>query len=231
MSAKAKITIGIVLSALLACGWVQRSMLQKAHAESQSLQASLERRSPGAPVTVEANREENERLREATRDLPRLRNEVRQLREQKKELDRLEAENQRLSTRLIAASEGSQRPLPTPEQGFLLRETWANAGFATPEATVQTFFWAAGRQDAAAIASSMTKDMARSSRLIDRNGQVRVEAMEHFRQFGAVQALRIAEVQHTGGDQVRVSLQAAVNGETISIAVQRVGDEWKIVGF
>jgi hypothetical protein len=87
----------------------------------------------------EQNREAS-RLRQDTRDLPKLRNEVHQLREQRQALDRT---NARYPASRQSTAPGGPAAQPTDSPGARMTpETVSNAGMATPEATLQTFTWA-----------------------------------------------------------------------------------------
>src|SRR5262245_18019663 len=89
-----RVRISAFFLAVLLVGtvWFQRQSLRQERAESVRLQ-SLTLEAPADFVDVD----EVERLREETRDLPRLRNEVRQLRGQTNALSILQAEEGRLA--------------------------------------------------------------------------------------------------------------------------------------
>jgi hypothetical protein len=89
--------------------------------------------SPVSPAELDA-------LRVAHGELLSLRNETHQLRGKQKELDALRAENQRLETQ-IKQGVASKKSI-TEMEGFVAKENWANVGLATPEAALQSFFWA-----------------------------------------------------------------------------------------
>lgn len=83
-------------------------------------------------------------------ELLRLRNDVGRLRAQRADLDRLKSENARLAA-AVDAGAGAQQMFSDTE-GFVAKESWGNAGFDTPEAAVQTFFWAMREGDFARLA-------------------------------------------------------------------------------
>ncbi|EEF60847.1 hypothetical protein [Pedosphaera parvula] len=85
-------------------------------------------------------------LRKENAELPGLRNEARQLRRKVEELDKLKSENQRLlATPKQTGNAKAGAPMP---EGFISRAALVDAGMSTPEATVQTFFWALTHENA-----------------------------------------------------------------------------------
>src|SRR5688500_5658323 len=144
-----KILAGCLHVAMVAGLAVHRRAIVQAGAANASL---LDQATTTAPVVTEIiQTDEIVQLEQANRDLPKLRNAVRTLREEKRELDRLASENERLAT-AIKTTPRSNAPRLSEAEGFVLREKWSNAGFGTPEATVQTFFWAITQRNAKRLA-------------------------------------------------------------------------------
>lgn len=101
-------------------------------------------------------------LRTENHELPKLRNEVRQLRDQQQELERLKAENSRL--RALAQQANMEPPILPPflaGQPILSKDSLTNAGFATPEATAQTYFWAIREVNLEAWMNCLAPQLAR----------------------------------------------------------------------
>lgn len=94
----------------------QIQQLQKERDEASDLQSRL--------------RKENDRLQGATSDLLKLRAEVTRLKAGEQELARLRAENQRPAS---AAAQPADTELP--------KDSWVDAGFATPQAVLRTRGW------------------------------------------------------------------------------------------
>jgi hypothetical protein len=224
MTLKANISSLFVLILLAGATWSERRVLRDARAKNERLHAALQ---AAETSPSQAERTSNDSSLEVKRELARLRNEVRQLRAQKPELEKVRAGNELLAQKIAETSQS--RPGPTIEQGFVMNETWANAGFATPEATIQTFFWAMRQQDLAALVNCMTPETSRKSGLIDeQTGMVRPEAVDReMQEIGRIGAYRIAAID-VQGDRAKAEIQAAVNGATIKFALRRVGQEWKL---
>src|SRR5437879_1729117 len=136
--------ISVALLAAAGCGaLLQRSALSNVRQENDKLSGESDevRRLARENAEIErlsAENQEIEKLRLETRDLHKLRNEVHQLRERKPELERLRAENQRLH----AATQQRSPSSAAAPASLVPKETLSDAGFGSPEATLQTFLWA-----------------------------------------------------------------------------------------
>ena len=176
------------------------------------------------PVAIE----EIETLQTANADLPKLRNEVRKLREEKRELERLQTENERLAASLKAAPKPSAPPLSEAE-GFVLKQTWSRAGFATPEATVQTFFWAIANGDITALAECVTGDARKSMEKEMQRSIAEGKSIEdQFEPLAKMQGFRIAEKKQLSENKMEISIQAAAGGRAMPMRLQLENGEWKL---
>jgi hypothetical protein len=102
-------------------------------------------------------------LQAQNHELPKLRNEVRELREQQQELETLRTENARLNS--LAQRANIQPSAPPPflaNLPVMSKESLTNAGFATPEATAQTYFWAVREANQKAWMNCLSPQMAQS---------------------------------------------------------------------
>jgi hypothetical protein len=187
-------------------------------------------RTATAPNT-RSNEEEKSRLKEEAQDLLKLRNEVRQLRSQAKDLPGLHAENERLQKAMHGISP-TPAPVPTPE-GFTGKETLANMGTATPEAAVQTFFWAMREQNVQSYLQTVTPRF-----LQQHAGNIPPEQMEQFNQrlqsmmqeqMKGFSNFRIIGQEDQRG-MVMVKLQSSLSSKTAQIGVKLYGNEWRVEG-
>lgn len=228
-----KIIAVCLLVAAVGAVWVQRTSiaaLREKNIELRQQAADAEsapRENRGAPQPV--NDQEIQSLTEATRELPRLRNEVRQLRQQKPEVDQLRAENGQLAAALKTAPKTTARRMSEAE-GFVLREKWTHAGFATPEATVQTFFWALANKDLRAWAQCMSgKDAQKMEQEIRESADGGAKRMEaKFADVANIQGFRISERKQIAADKVELGLQAATGGQMLLMHLQLVDGEWRL---
>src|SRR5207247_2659168 len=106
----------------------------------EEIQAMAQAAKRDTANTQAAQNEELGGLRAAAQEVRKLRNEVSQLRAQRSELEPLRDENQRLKTAPIRSVSSAVQITQQPE--YFARENWIFAGYATPEATLQSFLWA-----------------------------------------------------------------------------------------
>jgi hypothetical protein len=225
---KLKILLGFAFVALfVTAGW-QRSAITRTRSANETLRQQDTVPTIVANDTAPATAEEIEALQNVNRDLPKLRNEVRKLREEKREFERLQAENERLAAATRAAPKTSAPPL-TEAEGFVLKQTWSKAGFATPEATVQTFFWAIANKDITALAECVTGDARKSmEEELQRSAAGGKAFEENFGPLAKMQGFRIAEKKQLSENKVEVSIQAAAGGRAMPMRLQLVDGEWKL---
>ena len=117
----------------------ENGQLSAAQIESSQLKSDLAFLETWQDVTVEITN-----LQAQNHELPKLRNEVHELREQVRDLESLRTESARLRAQMqqVSAQSSLLPPFPGAGQPILSKDSLTNAGFATPEATAQTFFWA-----------------------------------------------------------------------------------------
>ena len=225
---KPKILLGFAFVAVLfTAGW-QRNAISRTRTANETLrQQNAVPTLAGSGVEPVAM-EEIETLQTANADLPKLRNEVRKLREEKRELEKLQTENERLATSLKAAPKPSAPPLSEAE-GFVLKQTWSRAGFATPEATVQTFFWAIANNDITALAECVTGDARKSMEKEMQRSIAEGKSLEdQFEPLAKMQGFRIAEKKQLSENKMEISIQAAAGGRAMPMRLQLENGEWKL---
>jgi hypothetical protein len=229
MRSSLKLLTGCGFVAMLALMTTQRSAISRTRAANESLrqQGAASAALVNAPLQQVSNGEIDE-LQTANRELPKLRNEVRKLREDKRELERLQAENERLAATLKVAPKTS-KPRLSEAEGFVLKENWSRAGFATPEATVQTFCWAAANRDMAALAECATAEVRKNMEKEMQKSAVEGKSFEEqFEPFAKMQGFRIGERKQISEDTVELSVQAAVGGRPLLMRLKLLNGEWKL---
>jgi hypothetical protein len=115
-------------------------------------------------------------------------------------------------------------------EGFVAREKWIRADFATPEAAVQSFFAAIVSGDPEQIircvspedAEQMRKEMARDPDNFRRGFQ------SELGKLGKVAGLRITGSRQIDDDRMEISVQVSAGGESHEFPVRRFGNEWKL---
>jgi hypothetical protein len=182
----------------------------------------------GAVVEDAALKQEVVALRDATRELPKLRNEVGQLRVTRIELDRAREENARL---LNAKQTGAPIPREAPP-GFTSKERLTFAGFSTPENAVETFFWAMREGDVAAIFEAMSPENEDRVRFEQSTPEYREELAQKFR--SEVQMMKhfndftIARREDTAADELTLFIRSSIAPNVLAIRAKRFGNEWKL---
>jgi hypothetical protein len=145
--------------------------------------------SPGQPLS------ESEKL-----ELIALRAEVTRLQERRKELAAVKAENEKLHKHLAPAGTGTeQAPLPA---GYVRRREARFVGAATPEAALQSFFWALEQRDTNALLQLLGPEMADDFRhQLTRGGP------DEFWKTMRIPGYRIVEAEQKAGDHVVLKVE------------------------
>jgi len=204
-------------SAIARLGLDKQSLL----AESQEAQR-LARENQDLDRLRQIN-QEGDALRQENKDLPKLRNEIRQLRLQLADLERLRAENRRLlaQPKSSTANPAAQIALPAD---YISKTALADVGMDTPEAAVQTFYWAMFRADV----NRLVKCFERQPQ-VDPNSQV-AEGMRQdiLKELKGFPGYRIAEKKEVSPNEVILGLQSTVGGQVMPMTLIHIDNEWRI---
>jgi hypothetical protein len=228
-----KALFAIALLGLLAAAFFwERKAVNGLRAQNEALRAEKEE----AGQLADANRD-LQALRAAAGPAPRsdrtellrLRNEVRQLRAQQQEVEKLRAANQRVADE-VKSGKFTPRRLADME-GAVPREKWTFAGFATPEATVQSFFAGIASGDPEQVmrcmptrqAELMKQEMAQDPESFRKNFS-KVASVSAFRITGTRKSLLDDRME----DRMEVLVQVVADGESMPLPLQRIGNEWKL---
>lgn len=224
-----KIIVRLLLVLVLAGAAAMVGVKQSAIATARAEHRVLLEQSEAARKLAEANKGvapargdegELEKLRAQNKDLPKLRNEVRQLRRQAEEMARLRAENQRL-----------QEGILHPPSNYVSRASLADVGLGTPEAAVQTMFWALNQGNMRRLLECGTPEMAKMIPAGVTDEQFHQESVKFANTFPG---FRITETEQVSADEVvmKVQLLEESDGGTLdSVHLKRVGNEWKVSQF
>jgi RNA polymerase sigma factor (sigma-70 family) len=225
-----KTAIAATITALAAVGIHQARQTSGLRAQVQNLQQTL---SPLADQNAQLTRERDN----ATRQVAALRNEVELLDRNKSELLRLRSEAGMLRRqtnelgKLVQTWSAASTPDRSSEPTSFPRDSWAYVGFATPEATVQSYMWAKSRGEVKAAFSSATPEL--KQKVMDLYFKDKSEA--------EISALLIDSSKNQSGVQIlkkmvvaddQVIFQAHFDGspeKTYSIlTLRKIDDEWKV---
>jgi TolA-binding protein len=233
----ARILCFLLLIALAATAVVQRRTIATMRSDNATLQQQNEQarqlaRENADIANLRVQNQEAAGLMQANKDLPKLRNEIRQLRQQKPETHRLRAENARLLA-TIKSSTNAGRPRFADMEGYVAKEAWTQAGFATAEAALQTFFWAIQQRDFVQVSECLSPDN-RQGFAKEFEGKTEEERSKIFDQgigqLGGMTGYRISEKEQVADDTVNLGIQAAAGGHVLRLQLRRFGNEWKIGG-
>lgn len=221
----------VALVAVLYQGFV----LSAARSENRSLKSQQEqamRRAPGdaARAPTGAEMEELEKLKAETRDLHKVRNEIRQLRERTPDLDRLRADNLRLRSEAGAATGAVVQASASAPAPLVTRESLADAGSGTPEAALQSFFWAMRERNVARLRAALGGDQADGLR-----GQSDEEILaEAGKMNETFQGYQVIAKKVLSTDEVKLGVRVHLRGEgepapqEMALSIKRVGNDWKL---
>lgn len=181
--------------------------------------------------------------------LLRLRGEVSRLRVQRAEQNRLYQKNAQLAEQIRI---GVALPQKISEmEGFVAREAWANAGFASPEAALQTFFWAAREGNLTRLADCFPGKDGQHLAALNQPGleRERDKVLNDLQQMTSSEGFRIVEkvIQEEGfqtrrgeqptGSEPRIPtkallrVQAVTGGAVWAVSLRLHADGWKLKEF
>jgi hypothetical protein len=233
MKPSSKTICALLLAGAMTGTLFQRSALSRVRADNRQLRerSSEAQRLARENANVDQLREENrevENLRNETRDLHKLRNEVRQLRERKPDLDILRSENQRLRARTHAAGGPTSRG--SDARPTVTKEMLADGGWGSPEASIQTFFWAMRERNAQKLRACFSEEAGRNLR--DQSDE---RVLEEATMMDTFTGFQIVAKKVVSADEIKLGIriiQATGQGESapteMALPFKRVGGEWKI---
>jgi len=227
-----KTLFALILVGLLAAGWFwERSVSDRLRMENEPLRAekleadqlAAENRDLPTLRAAAAPAQRGDRT-----ELLRLRNEVRWLRAQQQEVEKLRAANQRVAEE-IKSGKFAPRRLADVE-GAVPREKWIFAGFATPEATVQSFLAAIASGDLEQITRCMSAEDAEQMKqqLANDPERFRKDFLGGLDKFRSLTAFRITGRRSIDDDRIEILVQVVADGESMPLPLQRVGSEWRL---
>ncbi|MEP6662102.1 MAG: hypothetical protein ABJC04_00435 [Verrucomicrobiota bacterium] len=178
---------------------------------------------------------EADKLRDANRELPKLRNEIRLLRDRAKEWKTVNEENERLkNAKINSVSSGTA---PARPAGFLDKSELRDVGLNSPEATVQTYFWAmtqgniprlyecSERKRAVFVSPDGVPFTHRGEITPEEAEKTRKEVIKEIKNF---HGYGISEKKTISDDVVEVGLQSVNGGGVMKMTLKRIDGVWKV---
>jgi hypothetical protein len=157
-----------------------------------------------------------------TPEVLRLRAEVSRLMRRKQELSGAVAENQKLKSQVAAIGSNSQSNLPND---YLRKANAQNRGYATPQATIETFFWAVQSTNMNNVLETFTPETASEVQQTIRDDPQRAD--NFFKEF-ALPGYRILRTEPIGPDHVRLLLEIVPGIDPMPIDAKLINGQWKL---
>ncbi len=223
-----------LIFSLTGCGGGDAKKLQ---AENEALRAEVEalRARASTPEADAAREAELKRLQGNVQDAARLRGEVTQLRTTAKDADKLRAENQQLKSEnqklrgATVAAEPAAAPAPTP--GSFPRETWSQAGYASPEAALVSAIYSMQQGNPRQYFDSLTPEEQLRMAKVWENKSPEEIAAKHVSDTSRITGLKITQTQPVSADESLMTVFIeGVNREEV-VRMKRVGNDWKFGGY
>jgi len=147
---------------------------------------------------------------------------------QKNELEKLRAE-----LALGPNSASSRAARERASKNYYPKESWAAAGFATPESTAQSLSWAASRGDVKAVLACLSQEaQAGVAKHFDGKSpdEITNEIASDAGHFDKVDGLRIVNKKMVSDDEVFLTFYNQGVDSWGSMRLKQFGNEWKIIG-
>jgi hypothetical protein len=139
----------------------------------------------------------------------------------------MRAENERL--RAAKPIKTTAADPSSPPAVFVPKSNWQNAGTSTPEATVQTFFWAARERSLPHLVNCVSPEMRSRLETEVTTGQEPKIFDEMASMLQQMEGLYLAgREKMSGNDSVVLVIQSSPNGPAIKFPLQLIGNEWKL---
>jgi hypothetical protein len=164
-------------------------------------------------------------------ELVRLRGEIRRLRAEGGRAERLRAQSQRFALELQSGNFIPRRLADEP--GAIPRDRWGPAGFATPEAAVQSYVAAyASGSITQAIACLDEEWIARmkppSSQRNPLGWEVPFWLTRGDAELRSASAYRIVETKARDGGRIVATVEFSIDGWPFYVHLRQISNEWKV---
>jgi hypothetical protein len=171
---------------------------------------------------------------ERLKELLRLRGEAGVLRQQGKEIEALRQENRlaraKLESTLKTQNAGAPRAAATAD--YWPRDSWAFAGYTSPDAALQTSVWATSKGDLKALLGSTTGELQKQVEK-DLEGKSETEAtIRAMDEVARLKSVRVVDREVQADDTVvlTAAFEEGTDTHTTKLVMKKIGGEWKISG-
>ena len=221
----------VIIGGLVASLVVQHQSLARLREDNRSLQQQVEelRHAKNQLAQVAVDQGEIARRQRDQSELLRLRGEVGVLRKQTKEFDAMRSENRQVRAALEETqSAGTVETAATAD--YWPRDWWAFAGYASPDAALQTFVWAASEGDLKTLLGSVTGE---AQKRIEKDLEGKSEGEASRKAIDDAINLKSVRVYHRNvQSDDTVIIQAGYENGRITyvekLFMKKIGNEWKL---
>ena len=167
-------------------------------------------------------------------ELLRLRGEVGVLRQQSKELETLRNENRQARTALESSlkTQDAGQTAAAATVDYWPRESWSFAGYASPDAALQTSFWAASKGDVKTFQGGFTGEIQKEVEEHyegSSESEASAKAMDEVARLKSVRVLN-REVQANDAVVLTAVFEEGNDTHTAKLRMKKIGNDWKISG-
>jgi hypothetical protein len=154
-------------------------------------------------------------------ELMRLRGEITRLHQRQRELAPLQAANKALLARVAAAQANEQPGAIALPPGYVRRKDARFAGYGTPEAALESWFWAIANRDT----NTLLRIMPHFTNQI-----YGAEAERFWKEAGMCPGFRILKNEIRSDSGVSLTIEM-LPGEEVKIEARKNGEEWQLGDF
>jgi hypothetical protein len=168
------------------------------------------------------------------RELLRLRGEVGVLRRQAKELETLRSEKRQSSASMESnlKAQSAEAAGTVASADYWPRDAWAFAGYASPDAALQSSFWAANKGDVKTFLGGIEGEILQQVRN-DAEGKSEEEmSTKTIAEVASLKSVRILNREARAEDAVVLTAEfVEENGtQTNKLLMKKFGNDWKLAG-
>ena len=208
---------------------VQRSTITRLSQEVDSLRLQLEaaEQARAKPAEQPSATLPQEQLRE----LLRLRGKAGLFRSQAEELAQLQQENRRLRATLASpqsAADGATNGLAA--RGVVPLTALAFAGYATPEAALESLLWSERETNLTAYMTSLLPNQQSLEQARLQSQSEQGDGGLFFREPGSVTGFQFLDSQPVSEDEVALTFFVRGREQVMKTVAKRIGAEWKFYG-
>ena len=218
---------GLAVAIWLLSFWAvvaQQREVSRLRGEQRRLLAKLDSDNAGPGTSAQSGSAVDSaeaRTSSSSPELLQLRNEVTTLTQRRRALEGVTEENERLRAQLASSQNNSAGFV----QGYIRKTQAKLVGYATPEATMQSFLWAVQNRDVATMLRAVTPESAQQLQNMMRDSN---QAEDMFRGMAAF--VGMGEVSRTPqpDGSLELSVQILPNLPPQPVRFRQVGGEWKM---